>query len=72
MKDKIITCIQCGEEFVFSASEQERFRSRGFDFPKRCLDCREKKSKFLEPHEKRRDDQKRKQNRRRFDDDDEW
>ena len=73
MEDRTITCIQCGDEFVFSVTEQERYRARGFDFPKRCPNCRDKKAKFVESHEKRKGEPKRKQNRRRFDDDDdEW
>ncbi|MBN2254332.1 MAG: zinc-ribbon domain containing protein [Deltaproteobacteria bacterium] len=38
--------MQCGTPFVFTWAEQERFLSRGFDSPRRCLDCRKKKSKL--------------------------
>ena len=42
--DKTISCADCGEEFVFSAAEQELFASRGFtNDPKRCLPCRQKR-----------------------------
>ena len=43
-KDRMIQCIQCGKPFVFTVAEQERFLSRGFDAPRRCHDCRKKKS----------------------------
>ena len=43
MKDRVITCIQCEGSFVFTRTEQERFRARGFDEPKRCPECRKKK-----------------------------
>ena len=40
-KDKIITCKDCGKEFVFTASEQEFYAEKGFtNEPQRCKDCR--------------------------------
>ncbi len=42
LADKTITCVECGESFIFSASEQELFASRGYvNEPKRCPACRE-------------------------------
>jgi len=39
--DKTLTCLDCGAEFTFSASEQEFFASKGFtNEPGRCPDCR--------------------------------
>lgn len=39
--DKTITCKDCGNEFVFSAGEQEFFAEKGFtNEPQRCLSCR--------------------------------
>jgi CxxC-x17-CxxC domain-containing protein len=39
--DKKVTCADCSKEFVFSATEQEFFASKGFtNEPKRCPDCR--------------------------------
>lgn len=38
--DKSITCRDCGQPFVFSASEQTFFAERGFTDPVRCLACR--------------------------------
>jgi len=39
--DEKLTCTDCGNEFVFSAGEQEFFASKGFqNKPNRCPDCR--------------------------------
>ncbi|WP_134703206.1 zinc-ribbon domain containing protein [Ammoniphilus sp. YIM 78166] len=38
-----LKCWECGERFVFEPGEQQFFKIRGFDPPKRCPDCREKK-----------------------------
>ena len=44
MTDKIMTCRDCGSEFVFSVGEQEFYKEKGFDNePKRCLACRRAK-----------------------------
>ena len=41
-EDRTLTCVECGQEFTFSAAEQELFASRGFtNDPKRCLSCRQ-------------------------------
>jgi CxxC-x17-CxxC domain-containing protein len=41
MQDKTLLCRDCGQEFVFSVSEQEFFAEKGFtNEPTRCLDCR--------------------------------
>lgn len=40
-QDKTLTCRDCGQEFVFTASEQEFFAEKGFtNEPTRCKDCR--------------------------------
>lgn len=42
-EDKTIVCRDCGEEFVFSAGEQEYYAERGFvNEPKSCKACRAK------------------------------
>ena len=38
--DKVLTCADCGQEFVFSAREQEFYASRQFSEPRRCGSCR--------------------------------
>ena len=41
-QDKTIECSDCGNEFTFSAEEQEQFQSRGYtNEPKRCPECRQ-------------------------------
>lgn len=40
-QDKVINCRDCGNEFTFSASEQEFYASKGFaNEPSRCPACR--------------------------------
>ncbi|MPQ45283.1 zinc-ribbon domain-containing protein [Clostridium tarantellae] len=44
MADKILTCKDCGAEFVFSEREQEFYKEKGFDNePARCAECRRAK-----------------------------
>jgi len=39
--DKTITCRDCGQNFLFTAGEQEFFASKGFtNEPSRCPECR--------------------------------
>ncbi len=41
-EDKTLTCCDCGNEFVFSASEQEFYAEKGFqNEPRRCKACRD-------------------------------
>lgn len=41
-EDKIIICKDCGQEFTFTAGEQEFYAARGFDnAPLRCKPCRD-------------------------------
>lgn len=37
---KVITCKDCGCEFVVSEKEQNWYKERGFELPKRCYQCR--------------------------------
>lgn len=38
--NSILICVDCGEEFVFTASAQQYFAERGFmEPPKRCKFC---------------------------------
>ena len=40
-QDKQLQCRDCGQDFVFSASEQEFFAEKGFtNEPQRCPACR--------------------------------
>ena len=41
-EDKSLQCSDCGVTFIFSAEDQEYFRSKGYaNEPKRCPECRE-------------------------------
>ena len=43
-EDKTLVCKDCGEEFVFTAREQEFYESKGFvNEPQRCKPCRDKR-----------------------------
>ncbi len=40
-QDKTINCRDCGQDFVFTAGEQEYYAEKGFtNEPRRCPDCR--------------------------------
>ncbi|HEY0756209.1 MAG TPA: zinc-ribbon domain containing protein [Ktedonobacteraceae bacterium] len=40
-QDRILTCRDCGQEFTFTAGEQEFFATKGLtNAPSRCPDCR--------------------------------
>lgn len=60
-KDKTITCVDCGTDFVFTARDQEFYAEKGFNNePKRCRSCRDKKkaeknTKFSEDRRNRED-----------------
>ncbi len=41
-EDKTIVCKDCGQEFVFTAREQEFYAEKGFENePQRCKPCRD-------------------------------
>lgn len=43
-KDKTLVCKDCGEEFVFTAGEQDFYEEKGFqNEPQRCPKCRQAK-----------------------------
>jgi CxxC-x17-CxxC domain-containing protein len=41
MEDKTLTCADCGQEFVFTAREQDFYAQKGFTEPRRCPSCRQ-------------------------------
>lgn len=44
--DRILTCVDCGNEFVFTAGEQLFFQDKQFkNDPKRCKNCKAKRSR---------------------------
>ena len=45
-EDKTIICKDCGAEFVFTAGEQEFYKSRDLQHePQRCKVCRDQKKR---------------------------
>ena len=43
-EDKILVCKECGNEFTFTAGEQEFYAERGFqNEPQRCKACRDRR-----------------------------
>lgn len=41
--DQHLTCADCGHDFVWTAKDQEFFREKGYQQPKRCKECRQAK-----------------------------
>lgn len=40
-QDKTLKCVDCDQDFTFTANEQEFYAEKGFqNEPKRCPDCR--------------------------------
>lgn len=39
--DRTLTCVDCGDQFPFSAREQAFFAEKGFQPPKRCKSCKQ-------------------------------
>ncbi len=51
-QDRILTCRDCGQDFTFTAGEQEFFASKGLtNAPSRCPECRKARrgSSFSSP-----------------------
>ena len=49
-EDKILKCRDCGQEFTFTAGEQEFYAERGFNnAPSRCKACRDAKKSAAKP-----------------------
>ena len=42
-QDIELKCVDCGDGFPVTGGEQEFFKAKGFDLPKRCKSCRDKK-----------------------------
>ncbi len=41
-QDQTIQCKDCGNQFTWTAEEQEFYQQKGFNAPLRCKDCRAK------------------------------
>jgi CxxC-x17-CxxC domain-containing protein len=47
-RDKVLKCIDCGQDFVFTAGEQLFFHDKQFkNEPKRCKGCKAKRAQSL-------------------------
>ena len=45
-EDRTLICKECGNEFIFTAGEQEFYAEKGFENePGRCKDCRESRKR---------------------------
>ncbi len=42
-QDLLLKCWECGDRFIFTVGEQQFYKQKGFDYPKRCDKCREKR-----------------------------
>lgn len=57
MADKTIQCTDCGTEVTITVGEQKFYADKGFQEPKRCKPCREKKKIERQAYDQgRRDD----------------
>ena len=49
-EDITLTCKDCGQEFVFTAGEQEFYEAKGFvNEPQRCKACRDARKRASKP-----------------------
>ena len=43
--DRLLKCVECGSEFLFTAGEQLFYSTKGFrNEPKRCRDCKSRRA----------------------------
>ncbi len=50
LKNRILICVECGEEFVFTVGAQEYFQEKGYhQSPKRCKACHSKYKREKKP-----------------------
>ena len=50
-EDKTLVCKECGNEFVFTAGEQEFYAEKGFENePQRCKECRQARKNSLQAY----------------------
>ncbi len=47
-EDQILTCVGCGEEFIFTTGEQRFFREKEYSTPKHCKNCRDRRKRQQE------------------------
>ena len=50
-RDRVLKCVECGADFVFTAGEQLFYADKGFkNEPKRCKNCKAKRSQSAGSH----------------------
>jgi len=49
LENIVITCSDCGLEFVFSVGEQQYYSSKSLSTPKRCPQCRKIRRESIVP-----------------------
>lgn len=48
--DEMLTCVDCGRQFVFSSGEQKFYEQKGFaNKPNRCQECRAARKAMRSP-----------------------
>jgi hypothetical protein len=45
LEDKLLTCLDCQEEFPWTKEEQKFYAERELTEPKRCKECRERRKR---------------------------
>jgi hypothetical protein len=68
MESEYLCCIQCEQEFEFTPAEQDLYRQRGFDAPRRCPACRKHKSRTSHGDTERRREGKKREYRMKYED----
>ncbi len=48
-QDKTLTCVDCGAQFTFSERDQAFYQERGYQAPRRCKTCRDKRKNSAAP-----------------------
>ena len=49
LQDKLLPCVDCDKDFLFTSREQRYFLSKSLSQPKRCPACRQKRKATLVP-----------------------
>ena len=53
IQDKTLTCRDCGNQFVWTAGEQQFYQDKGFtNPPSRCASCRQNKKAAMQGNSK--------------------
>jgi hypothetical protein len=53
MPSEMLKCCDCGNNFEWSEKDQKFYRSKGYEPPKRCRSCRDKRKKRFADNKKR-------------------